>query len=403
MEEAKDSRVVVTGLGVITSIGEDLEVFWENCLDGMEGVTPIKENNLTLLQSTYGGQVHGFDPEKYVTKNHLNDIGRGSHLLIASMKEAIANSGLEYREYKNGALVVGTTMGEVSTQETHLNTKRGLESSYFLKDQNNLHTLLSNASREFELKGQTYLIGNACASGNYAIITAFEKIKSGKNKVAFAVGVDPFSTVAYYGFHRLNAMTPKNCSPFDKNRKGMIVAEGAACLILEDYNHAVNRQATIYAEIAGYGISTDAHHITAPHPEGEGILKSMNMALASADITPSEVNYISAHGTGTLANDRVEGKAINKLFGSETPVSSIKSMLGHSMGAASAIESVACCLAIRDQIAPPTINFETPDDEILIDCIPNNARRFPINIALNNSSAFGGMNASVIFKGVSQV
>ncbi|KMK76755.1 beta-ketoacyl-[acyl-carrier-protein] synthase family protein [Alkalihalobacillus pseudalcaliphilus] len=391
-------RVVITGLGVISSIGEKLEEFWDNCQKGVSGISNIKGNNITLLTSRNGGQVQSFNPEKYVKTNDAFKIGRGSQLLIAAMRRSIEDSDINYEIYKDAALVVGTTMGEVSSQETHLLSKENKHPSDDLREQNNLQTILSNATSEFKLEGKASLIGNACASGNYALINAFESIRNGKTNVAFAAGVDPFSTVAYYGFHRLNAIAPQVCSPFDKNRRGMMVAEGAGCLLLEDYEHAMRRNAKIYAEVAGYGVSTDAHHITAPHPEGEGLISCMNMAIHSANIKPEDVSYISAHGTGTAANDKAEGKAINEVFGSRTPVSSIKSMLGHSMGAASAIESIVCCLAIRDQVAPPTINFNELDPELSIDCIENTKREFPINIALNNSSAFGGMNASVVFQ-----
>lgn len=391
-------RVVVTGIGVTSSIGVGVNEFWEACLNGKSGITKIKKEGLELLEPKYGGQIHGFEPSQSVFKNNYGEIGRGSQLLISSVRQAIENSGLHVDDYQKGDFFVGTTMGEVTVEKTNDDLHHGRKSIDAYLEQNDLKNMLVYAAREFSLQGYTSLITNACAAGNYALIQAYDQIKRGRSKIAFSAGTDPFSTVAYYGFNRLKAISPDKCRPFDKNRKGMQVAEGSACLILEELEHAINRGACIYAEIGGYGVSCDAHHITSPHPESNGIIRATTNALNAAGVRSEEVDYISAHGTGTSANDRVESNAINRIFGVETPTSSIKSMLGHTMGAASSIESAVSCLAIRDNVAPPTINFETPDDECPIDCIPNEAREFEINTVINNSYAFGGTNASVLFK-----
>lgn len=390
-------RVVITGLGVTSSIGDTVSGFWEACKNGKSGITKVKKDGLQLLTPQFGGQIHDFDPSKSVLINNYSEIGRGAQLLISSLRQALDDSNLKEEEYEHADFYVGTTMGEVTAEITDLDIHLGRSSSNVLLEQNQLKNMLVYAAKEFNLKGQSFLITNACAAGNYANIQAFEQIRRSKTKVAIAAGTDPFSTVAYLGFNKLKAISPDKCRPFDKYRQGMLVAEGSACLILEELEHALERGANIYAEIVGYGVSCDSFHITSPHPDSLGIVKSTRNALNYAKITAEKIDYISAHGTGTPANDRVESFAINRIFGN-TPTSSIKSMLGHSMGAASSIESVVSCLAIRDNIAPPTINFETPDEECAIDCIPNKAREFDIKYVINNSYAFGGTNASVIFR-----
>ncbi|MDI6605666.1 MAG: beta-ketoacyl-[acyl-carrier-protein] synthase family protein, partial [Candidatus Omnitrophota bacterium] len=244
------------------------------------------------------------------------------------------------------------------------------------------------------LKGPNYVIPTACAAGNYAIGYAYDLIRLGRADMMLAGGADAFSKIAFTGFNRLLAIAPQVCQPFDKNRKGMMVGEGAATLVLEPLEDALNRGADIYAEILGYGLSCDAHHMTAPY--SEGIKEAIERSLQESNLAVDDVGYFSAHGTGTPSNDKEECLAIKKAFGDyakKLPISSIKSMLGHTMGAASAIEAVTCCLVLKNGIMPPTINFKTPDPECDIDCIPNTARSGKVDIALNNASAFGGNNA----------
>jgi 3-oxoacyl-[acyl-carrier-protein] synthase II len=243
------------------------------------------------------------------------------------------------------------------------------------------------------------MVSTACAAGNYAIATAFDLIRLNRADVMIAGASDGISRIEYTGFNQFSAVAPEKCQPFDKNRKGMMLAEGAGMLVLESLENAVKRKAPIYAEIAGYGLSCDAHHMT--NASVDGITECMRKAMREARISPEDVDYISAHGTGTLANDRAECAAIKEVFGAlykKIPMSSIKSMLGHTMGAASALEAIVCALAAANNIIPPTINFETPDPECDIDCVPNDARKHTVNIALNNSYAFGGNNASLVLK-----
>ncbi|KXZ17818.1 3-oxoacyl-ACP synthase [Bacillus nakamurai] len=391
-------RVVVTGTGAITSIGLNSKDFWESCLSGESGITPIQKEGLQLLDPKFGGQIHDFDASEYIKVNDHKSIGRGSQLLIASMYDAIKSANLNLETYKKADLYVGTTMGEIAIETTDYNRHLGETSSQNLLDQDFLHTLLANACREFNLQGETMLVANACSAGNYAIIQGYEKIRSGEQSICFTAGEDPFSTIAYYGFNRLKAIASKECKPFDAHRDGMLVAEGAGCLVLEELEHAKNRGANILAEIKGYGVSCDAYHITAPHPNSTGIIQAMKKAIEKANITADDVNYISAHGTGTQANDKAESFAVNQLFNKKVPMSSIKSMIGHSMGAASLLEAIVCCNAVKEDIAPPTINFELKDENCDVDCIPNRKRSFPIEYAMNNSYAFGGANSSIIFK-----
>lgn len=265
------------------------------------------------------------------------------------------------------------------------------------------NVIAANVAAELGFGGPNVVLGTACAAGNYAVAYAFDLLRTGKADVMVAGGSDAFSRIAFMGFNRLLAVAPDRCQPFDKNRKGMMVGEGAGILLLERLDDALARRTPIYAEILGYGLSCDASHMTIPSVDG--IQSVMVNALQDAGLTPTDVDYINAHGTGTVANDRTECEAIRKIFKSHTdhlPVSSIKSMIGHTMGAASALEAISCVLAARHQHIPPTINFETPDPECSIDCVPNASRAHRVGIALNNSFAFGGNNACLVFKAIGQ-
>ena len=262
------------------------------------------------------------------------------------------------------------------------------------------HMIAAHVARELGFAGVNTMIPTACAAGNYAVAHALDVLRAGRADLMLAGGADAFSRITYTGFFRLGAIAGDLCRPFDRNRKGMIPGEGAAVLVLEPLERALERGARIYAEVAGYGLSCDAHHMTAAHPEGDGAARAMERALADAGVAPDEVSYISAHGTGTPTNDRLETIAVKRVFGAGgvPPMSSVKSMLGHTMGAASAIESAVCALAIATGRVPPTMNYEEPDPECDLDVVPNAARELPVEIAMNNAYAFGGNNASVIFR-----
>jgi 3-oxoacyl-[acyl-carrier-protein] synthase II len=258
--------------------------------------------------------------------------------------------------------------------------------------------IATHVAREVGAAGPVTMIPTACAAGNYAIAHAFDLLRAGRADVMLAGGADSFSRITYSGFNRLGAIAPERCQPFDRNRKGMIPGEGAGVLVLEPLARALARGARVYAEVAGYGLSCDAHHMTAAHPEGDGAARAMERALADAGLAAADVSYISAHGTGTPTNDRLETLAVQRVFGEavRTPMSSVKSMIGHTMGAASAIEAAVCSLAVATGRIPPTMNLEEPDGDL--DFVPNRAREHDVRVAMNNAYAFGGNNASVLFR-----
>ena len=396
-------RVVVTGLGVVSSVGIGKDEFWDAIINGKSGISKVASFDTTGMRCHYAGEIKNFNPEDFIPQRKLRFLGRTSKLAISSASLALKEAGLSSREIMNNTIGVfmGTTMGEKPLAESiYTWVRKGFRDVSKIKImQSSANNIPANIALHFKLKGPNYLIPTACAAGNYAIGYGFDFIRMGYLDFALAGGADAFSELAFIGFHRIYAMAAEKCQPFDKNRKGMMVGEGAGILLLESLESALQRDATIYAEIAGYGLRCDAFHMTAP--QAEGIEKTIRKALKEADIEKEDVDYICAHGTGTQGNDKTECAAIKRVFKGNrktVPVSSIKSMLGHPMGAASAIEAVACCLVVKEDIIPPTINFETPDPLCDIDCVPNKARIKKVNIALNNAFAFGGNNSCLVVK-----
>ena len=399
-----NNRVVITGLGVVSSIGIGWESFWKNLLRGKSGISPVTSFDTSGHFTHNGGEIRNFRADEYISPDTLKILSRSSQFAITAAKLALKDTNLSPQQLEEMTVgtCIGTTMGSVQTSEI-INQFMVLEGKTdFGNDlicQVPTHSTPAAVSREFNLTGPNLMFSTACAAGNYAIGYGFDLIRLGRADLIFAGGSDPFSRVAYTGFNQFGAVAPEKCQPFDKNRRGMMVAEGAGILIIESLEHAARRNAPIYAEISGYGLSCDAHHITLPSVEG--VTRCMLQALRQTGTGIHEIDYISAHGTGTLANDRTECAAIRDVFGLRTqriPVSSIKSMLGHTMGAASALEAIACSLTVKNNVIPPTINYETPDPECDIDCVPNQAREQEVNIALNNSYAFGGNNASLVLR-----
>jgi len=398
-------RVAITGLGVVSSLGIGKDEFWKNLIAGKSGISEVTSFDTSNYETHIGGEIKNFQPERYLEKWKIKKWGRATQFAITATKEAINDAKLDlYRLGKDKmGIAIGTTMAEIQALEK-INSE-WVETNNEEKVNTDLITLYpgnvlsKNISFKFGLKGLSLTIPTACAAGNYSIGYAFDQIKVGKTKIMIAGGADPFSRITFTGFNRLFAAAKEKCRPFDKNRDGIVVGEGAGILILEDLEFALKRNAKIYAEVLGYGLSCDAFHMTAPSLEG--IKKAMIKAMKEADIKLEEVDYISAHGTGTGPNDKTESQAIKEVFGfryKEIPVSSIKSMLGHTMGAASAIEAISCCRAIKEEVIPPTMNYETPDPECDIDCVPNASRRKGIKIVLNNSYAFGGNNACLVLE-----
>ena len=397
-------RVVVTGIGVVTSIGIGAGPFWRALLGGDCGIGPVESFDTSRYAVHIGGEVKQFDPAPFVRRLRLDGMGRASQLAIAAARLGLEDAGLSPESLDPGAVGVslGTTSGEPTLIERFDDSEvagaRDAIGREFI-EQYPCHVIAAHVASELGFAGSNLVIPTACAAGNYALAHAFDNLRNGRADVMLAGGSDCFSRITYTGFARLGAIAPERCQPFDRNRKGMVPGEGAGVLVLERLDQAVARGARIYAELAGYGLTCDAHHMTAP--QGDGAVRAMQLAMADAGIQPADVNYISAHGTGTAVNDRVETGAVKQAFGAAAPgvpMSSIKSMLGHTMGAASAIEAAACALAVHDDALPPTINYETADPDCDLDYVPNQARFAPVNVAMNNAYAFGGNNASVIFR-----
>lgn len=399
-----NKRVVITGLGVVSSIGIGWRDFWDNLLKGKTGISPISSFDTTNQFTHNGGEVKNFKPEEFIPRDKIPTLSRASQFGLSAAKLAIKDANLSTSEISDmkASACVGTTMGSVQTCEiiNELIVLQGrTDFDNELLCQVPTHSASSAIAKEFGICGPNMMFSAACAAGNYAIGYAFDLIRFGRADIVITGGCEPLSKVAFTGFNQFSAVAPEKCQPFDKNRRGMMVAEGAGLMVLESFESAFKRKAAIYAEVLGYGLSCDAFHMTTSSTEG--IVACMQKALHEAGITVDQVDYISAHGTGTLTNDRNESAAIKEVFGEryrQIPASSIKSMLGHTMGAASALEAIACTLIVKNDMIPPTINYETPDPECDIDCVPNQSRKHAVTIALNNSYAFGGNNACLVLK-----
>jgi 3-oxoacyl-[acyl-carrier-protein] synthase II len=400
------SRVVITGIGVVTSVGTGREQFWESMLAGRCGVSAVESFDTSHYGVHRGGEVKGFDPAPYLRNLDAARLGRASQFAAAAARLALADTGLEAGSLDplRAGVSMGTTSGEPREVER-------FNDSYVRDDLDRIgaefigrypcHLISAHVAEEMGFAGPNMIIPTACAAGNYAIAHAFDLLRSGRADVMLAGGSDAFSRITYTGFARLGAVAPERCQPFDRNRKGMIPGEGACVLVLETLKRARSRGARVYAEVGGYGLSCDAHHMTAAHPEGDGAARAMQRALEQSGARPEDVSYISAHGTGTPTNDRLETVAVKRLFREHAyriPISSIKSMIGHTMGAASAIEAAVCALAVSCDRIPPTVNLEEPDPECDLDYVPNRAREHRVNLAMNNAYAFGGNNASLVVR-----
>ena len=398
-------RVVITGIGVVSPIGTGKDVFWTALLAGTSGIRPVTSFDTSAFPVHIGAEVPDFDPKDHLERQKPCSMGRASQMAIAAARHAIADSriDLDSLDPSRVGVSMGTTSGEPLFVERYNDAKKsGAEPSAEVFSQYPCHVIPSHVAIEFGLCGPAIMIPNACAAGNYAVGYGYDLIRNGRVDMMLAGGADAFSRIPYMGFARLGAIAPERCQPFDKNRKGMVPGEGAAVLILEPLDAAQSRGATIYAEVLGYGASCDSHHMTAAHPQADGAIRAMSAAIVQSGLTTNDIDYISAHGTGTPTNDRVESLAVRTLFGERAPLvpmSSIKSMLGHTMGAASAIEALACTLALYTGWIPPTINHEEPDPDCGLDIVPNHARKTDPKVALNNAYAFGGNNASLCLAG----
>jgi nodulation protein E len=392
-------RVAVTGIGVVSAIGLTREVFWRALCDGRSGIAPLEGIDSSKLKFSNAAQVRGFDPCDFMTAKESDQVDRFVHLSAAATAEAIADSGRTFSG-ENVAVVTGTSCGGNDTENQAYHELYAL-----LKTRLNPLTIpriMANAacswiSMRYGITGPGYTVSTACASSNHAIGQAFHMVRNGMAEAALAGGSEaPFSFGLLKAWEAMRVVSPDTCRPFSTGRSGLILAEGAAMLTLEAYDSAVARGAHIYAEIRGFGMSCDASHVTAP--SAAGAERAMRLALRDAALVPEQIGYINAHGTGTPMNDTTEALAIRQVFVVPPPVSSTKSMHGHALGAAGALEAAATLLALDRGVLPPTMNVIAPDPECGLDIIAGEARVHPVQAALSNSFAFGGLNAVLAFR-----
>jgi 3-oxoacyl-[acyl-carrier-protein] synthase II len=391
------ARVAVVAAGVISPLGFGLRETLDSLRESRDSVTPVTRFSVTQCRCKSAGQVS--DDRLLASRGEpprSRRLHRASHMMIEALKEALTQEP----QFKPDLMVIGTTSGGMSYGEDYYRTLRQAG------DLRRAPTWIANypaqkpvidAQEAFGISSPCQVIANACASGTNAIGHAFECVRSGRYQRALAGGYDSLSEMVFVGFDSLQASTPEKCRPFDRHRTGMVLGEGAAILALENLDSANGRRAPILAEIIGYGISTDNFHITQPDPSGIGPRQAMQRALGNANASGKEVDYINAHGTATVFNDAAEGKAISTLFDG-VPVSSTKSMMGHSLGAAGAIEAIVCLLAIQHQFLPSNINFRESDDDLDLNIVANEARPAPVRTVLSNSFGFGGTNASILMR-----
>ena len=406
-------RVVVTGIGVISPVGTGLEKFWDSLKNGKNGIGKITVFDASELDAQIAGEVKDFDPLKYIGKKELKRMDKFAHFAVASAKMALEDSKINTLEtdMNRFGVILGTGVGGIETfeKESRKFIEKGPKriSPFFIP------MMISNiGSGQIAIatgaKGPNTTVVTACASSTHAIGDAFRVIQNGDADIMFAGGAEaPITPMSIAGFCAMKALStsndnPKGASrPFDKKRNGFIMSEGSGMLILEEYEHAIKRNAKIYAEIVGYGYTADAYHITSPHPEGEGAARSMKMAIDDANITISDIDHINAHGTSTSLNDKYETMSIKAVFGelaNNISVNSTKSMTGHMLGAAGSVEAIAVIMALKEGFIPPTINYSTPDEGLDLDYTPNIGKKRDIKYGLSNSLGFGGHNGSLIFK-----
>ncbi|MEE8282932.1 MAG: beta-ketoacyl-ACP synthase II [candidate division NC10 bacterium] len=406
-------RVVVTGLGVVSPVGIGVDLFWKAILSGTSGIGRITIYDPTGHGCQIAAEVKDFDPLRWIEKKEIRKMDVFVQYAMAAGMMAADDGDLKLTDERRGrvGVLVGTGMGGIPmlVEQHRILLEKGSDrvSPFFISGI--IPNMASGRiSMQLGAKGPNLCVSTACATGNHAIGDSFRIIQRGEADMMLAGGTEAvIGPLCVAGFNNAKALSTRNgeperaSRPFDKERDGFVMGEGAAVLVLEVLEHALDRGARIYAELIGYGMSADAHHITAPAPGGEGAVESMRAALRDAGIPPEAVDYINAHGTSTPYNDANETLAIKRVFGDHAyrmAVSSIKSMIGHTLGAAGAIEGAATVLALKQGIVPPTINYEYPDPDCDLDYVPNTARELAVQVALNNSFGFGGTNATTVFR-----
>lgn len=394
-------RVLVTGLGVVSSVGLGRQAYSDGLRSGRSGASEVSLFDTSAFDRHVACEVRDFPRRDLLTQAEQRHTGRCSGFAVAAARMAVEDAGLPADRLTNErtSVILGTTMGEADVLGE-------LESAWFRGGDDAIHhskiprygtTLLPiHVARALGAQGMVQTLPAACAAGNYAIGYAADQIRLGRADVVITGASEIVEKLQFAGFVRLGAMAPERCQPFDLHRRGLLLGEGAAILVLEAEHHALGRGAEVLAEVGGYGLACDAHHITRPHPQGEGSYAAMRDAIASSGLSPDDVDFVNAHGTGTKANDPIETAVLRRVFkGREVPISSIKSMLGHCMGAASALEAVSCVLTLTEQWLPPTIGYETADPECSATLVANEAQTAEVDIVLNNALAFGGYDAAL--------
>ena len=388
-------RVAVTGLGVVSSIGTGVAEYAAGLRAGRDGSRPISVFDTDGFAHSVGCEVVGFEPTDWVRRQPVEDLGRAAQFSVAAARMAVADAGLT--DPGRAMVCIGTTDGGGDAGERIAeNVVRDKEIPAELPRRVPAVTLPVAVARELELSDvDISTIATACAAGNYAIGNGFDAIAAGDVDVALCGGADAMCRMTFTGFYRLGAVDPERCRPFDVHRQGILTGEGAGVLVLEPLERAVARGARIYAEVLGYGLNCDAGHPVAPNRDS--VAACMRLAHSDAGVTPDQVDLIAAHGTGTKANDTTECGAIHDVFATPPRTVSVKSMLGHTMGAASALSAIACALALKESFIPPTINHVETDPACAVDCVPNRSVEADLRVVQNNALAFGGNNSVVLF------
>lgn len=399
-------RVVITGMGILTALGRGISDTLSALESGVTGISKIASFVTENYKVDAGAEVKDIFIDKDFKENKEEKLDRSSYLILTACRDALSNASLprDGVEFKKIPIFLGTTLGGMlSGQRFH--------SDYFLeRNKENRVSLLKDylacnqavhIAREFGFSGEVMVLNNACSSGSSAIGLAFRRLSSGSAPFAVAGGYDVMSAFTHAGFSSLQLISSEKCRPFDKNRSGLLLGEGAGVIVLEELDHALNRRADIISEVIGFGQSSDAYHLTKPDPEAQGACRAIAMAINDAEISAHDIDYINAHGTGTLANDSMETKAIKMALGDhgvKVPVSSTKAMTGHTLGAAGAVEVIISAIAMKHNLLPVNLNYEMPDPDCMLNIVSGQSRAAEIKIALSNSFGFGGSNVAILLR-----
>jgi 3-oxoacyl-[acyl-carrier-protein] synthase II len=389
--------VVVTGLGAMSPFGTGVKAYWDGIRSGVCAIRPLTILDADGFRCRIAAEVPAPIPGS-------RRRSRADRLALAAAREAIDDAGLGRRERADAALIVGAVGGGMLEAERWYWARR--RTADVGRAAQALRSILPGShaavlAHQLGLRGPRATIVTACSSGAASLAVAADLLADGVVSLALAGGADALTRICFMGFNALRLLDPEPCRPFDRQRRGMSIGEGAAFVVLEDAEHARARGARVYAELAGHGVTTDAFHVTSPHPEGEGMVRAMRAALSRGRVEPRAVGYANAHGTGTVQNDRIEARALRAVFGEgQVLVSSTKSMIGHTMAAAGSLEAVATILALVTETVPPTVHLTTPDPEVAFDCVPDTAREVTLECAVSNSFGFGGQNVTLLFRRV---